>query len=658
MKHSIAMILIRLAPWLLALTLAVSSISPAGMALEERLGLEALFLMRGPVSPPSGPVVVAISRDSARALGLSEKLYQWTRQPYAELIRALTAMEPRHIVFDIFFDGPRDPAGDEALQQAIAEAGNVLLFAHSARESMAALELESLQQPWRGFQARALATAPLILPKVPARVNRFFVRHPAFQDLPTLHAHTWMLQQPDPAAARRQLNAMAADPLLNLYGPPRTLRTLEIADLLLSPERIDPPLRNATVFIGYSADEQPDQRDGFYTAYSSRQGLDISGVELAATAYANLLEDSWLREPAPWLRGLLVLGSGSLVFWLTRRLSPGQAAFWVAGWALMASGIIYWLFSSWHWWMPWLHSVVLAVPLCGGLGMWLRSRELYHQRSRLQWAFGKYLPPEELHRLEAQRGLPAARDYHNSLCLVTDAQGYSRLSEQLSPVALAELMQRYYHAIIPPIRESGGIISDVAGDGVIALWLHLERERAWDHMQPVVSAIERNIEAFNRANPGTELPTRIGVHAGEIVLGHFGALDHHEFRAMGDIINTTSRLESANKQLGTRVLVSESCVRPEDPRLRYLGRIVFAGKRQPLRVYTTKQHCDPVQLRQFQLALLKFEAGDRDAASSVLDTLAAYYPDDGPTAFLRQYLKAHSAAASGEDAAVIRLTSK
>ena len=205
MKHSIAMILIRLAPWLLALTLAVSSISPAGMALEERLGLEALFLMRGPVSPPSGPVVVAISRDSARALGLSEKLYQWTRQPYAELIRALTAMEPRHIVFDIFFDGPRDPAGDEALQQAIAEAGNVLLFAHSARESMAALELESLQQPWRGFQARALATAPLILPKVPARVNRFFVRHPAFQDLPTLHAHTWMLQQPDPATAALRL---------------------------------------------------------------------------------------------------------------------------------------------------------------------------------------------------------------------------------------------------------------------------------------------------------------------------------------------------------------------------------------------------------------------------------------------------------------------
>ena len=119
---------------------------------------------------------------------------------------------------------------------------------------------------------------------------------------------------------------------------------------------------------------------------------------------------------------------------------------------------------------------MVMLPVAGAMGMWLRNRELFNQKRRLQWAFGKYLPRDELERLVVQQGLPAVRDYHNSVCMVTDAQGYSRLSETLSPADLGDLMQSYYHAIIPPIRQSGGIISDVAGDGVIALWLHLDRE--------------------------------------------------------------------------------------------------------------------------------------------------------------------------------------
>lgn len=248
------------------------------------------------------------------------------------------------------------------------------------------------------------------------------------------------------------------------------------------------------------------------------------------------------------------------------------------------------------------------------------------------------MPQDELQKLVQQKGLPASRDLHNSVCLVTDAQGYSRLSESLSPTELADLMQEYYLAIIPAIRDSGGIISDVAGDGVIALWPHLDAHKAWDTLRQAVERINTNIDQFNAAHTKTPLPTRIGIHAGEIILGHFGAMDHHEFRAMGDIINTTSRIEGANKLLGTRVLVSENCVQKNDPSLRDLGLYQFVGKGNPLRLYTPKQQMNSVLLKQFQLALLQFENGSLDEAKFLFESIIKEFPNDEPSRYIAQYL--------------------
>ena len=632
------MLMSRITPFLVVLAVVLWSAHPLGGAMEERLGLEFLFALRGPIDPPGDVAVVAITRNSARALGLSEKLHEWNRQPYADVTRSLKTLGARTIVYDVFFEAERQAESDVAFQNAIAEAGNVLLFARSEQDAIGAAQLEKLEQPLAQLRQAALGTAPLVLPKVPARVSRFFVRHPSFYGIPTLHGLAWLLQQDDKDKAMQALMDLPVSLPLNLYGPPRAIRTLEFSDLIAQPDVFAADINGATVFVGYSAEDQPDQRDGFYTAFTRKDGLDISGVELAATAYANLSAGIWLREFLPWQSGLLVFVLGWAVFLCARYLPPLSAGVVLLGFVFIITILAYVLFSHFYVWLPWFNSVVVTVPLCGGLGMWLRNRELFQQKGRLQWAFGKYLPPDELDRLVAEKGLPALRDYHNSVCLVTDAQGYSRLSESLSPVELAELMQDYYQAIIPPIRKAGGIISDVAGDGVIALWLHLDQHGAWQALKSVVDEISANVKRFNGAHPGNELPTRIGIHAGEIVLGHFGAMDHHEFRAMGDIINTTSRLEGANKQLRTDVLISETCVDSADESLRYLGRFRFVGKANPLRLYTVKQAPDPVLLKQYQLAILKFEAGQTDSALKLFKSIARYYPEDGPTDLLVQLL--------------------
>lgn len=640
--QSVRSLLLKAIPYGVVLLVSVWAITPSGLALEQRLGLDVLFKMRGPVVSPQNVAVIAITRNSARTLGLPEKLYQWSRQSHAELVNALSDLNARLIVFDVFFETERDQQGDQAFAQAIKQAGNVLLFSRSQKEMLEGAEMESFLQPYAPFAESALDVAPLILPKVPARVSRFFLRHPSFINVPTLPTRAWRIVSADNPSQQGlpDLSDARPDPLLNLYGPPRTITTLEFADVVNRTPRAQAAVENRVVFVGYSAADQPDQRDGFYTSFSNDRGLDVSGVELAATAYANLAEGHWLREWLPWQNGVLLLLVGIVSFSVARYSGPMVAAISVAGLVLLITGLIYAAFTRLFLWLPWFHTVVVMLPVAGAMGMWLRNRELFNQKRRLQWAFGKYLPRDELERLVVQQGLPAVRDYHNSVCMVTDAQGYSRLSETLSPADLGDLMQSYYHAIIPPIRQSGGIISDVAGDGVIALWLHLDRENAWQSLQPVVAQINQNIARFNAEHPGRELPTRIGIHSGEIVLGHFGAMDHHEFRAMGDIINTTSRLEGANKQLGTEVLISESCALSSDDSLRYLGRFKFVGKQQPLGVFTVKNVRDPVLLKQYRLAIMKLEAGQIEGALKLFSTVKRYYADDGPTGFAVQKINA------------------
>lgn len=615
--------------------------SPWGIALEQRLGLEMLFQWRGERPPPDRVVVLAITRECAQALGAPDKLHQWSRSIHAQAVTQLQQLGARLVVFDIFFEQARDATGDLAFAAAIKNAGNVLLFARAERERIVLdendfAEQESIVPPLSIFSDAALAVAPLILPKIPARVDRFFVRHPGLPQQLTLQALA--LREVAPATQLPRDDAL----LYNFYGPPRTLTTIDFARLLQHPDAVKSQIENAVVFVGYSASYQHDQRDGFYTAFTADSGLDISGVELAATAFANLQDDSWLREAPAWVNALWIMAYGALLLALARVLTPVSAAALHALAAGMASLLMYLLFVRFQWWLPWFHGVLVLTPMAGGLGMWRRSRELFQQKARLQQAFGKYLPEEEVHRLVMQSDLPASQEHHHSLCLVTDAQGYSRLSEQLSAVELSQLMQDYYSAVIGAIRGGKGLISDVTGDGIIALWPHLEPKQAWPVLQPVVMAIQSAVQQFNARHPQHTLPTRIGVHAGEIVLGHFGALDHYEFRAMGDIVNTTARLEGVNKQIGTQVLLSEACLNGhfnlQRDQLRYLGRFKFVGKADALRLYTPVANDTPVLVQEFTAALSLFEQGQAQAAADRFHALAIRFPNDGPSRFYSEFL--------------------
>lgn len=124
---------------------------------------------------------------------------------------------------------------------------------------------------------------------------------------------------------------------------------------------------------------------------------------------------------------------------------------------------------------------------------------------------------------------------------------------------------------------------DVLGDAMLAIWATTGpdrelRKNACLAALEIIAAAER----FNRLRPEAPLPTRIGLHRGEMALGSVRAGEHYEHRAVGDIFNAASRIENLNKQLGAWLLASSNIIEGVEGILtRELGQFRLVGKRRP-----------------------------------------------------------------------------
>jgi len=230
-------------------------------------------------------------------------------------------------------------------------------------------------------------------------------------------------------------------------------------------------------------------------------------------------------------------------------------------------------------------------------------------------------------------------------CAITDAEDYTGVAEGMEPLSLVEFVNCYFRGLFRAVMSNGGIVVDVKGDGILALWTNENPDRVLraavcrGSLQMLQAA-----ETFNGAFPSNRrLPTRIGVDFGPIALANVGALARYEFRAVGDTVNVCSRLEQLNKLLGTRILVSHRLAQGVDEFLfRDLGYFMLRGKRSQIRVLelvAERSQATPEQLelcKAFALALAACEAGHIDRALYDFVAVLRRFPGDGPARFFQR----------------------
>ncbi|MEK7306106.1 MAG: ATP-binding protein [Nitrospirota bacterium] len=154
---------------------------------------------------------------------------------------------------------------------------------------------------------------------------------------------------------------------LNFYGPPRTITTIPYFQALqpdshraVNQNGFD--FKDKVVFIGVSEISQHEQRDSFYTIYSDPNGLDLSGVEICATAFANLLEDIPVEPFGLSFHVLTVLIWGLVVGVICLLFPPLTATLYILGLMILYLGIAYSQFKIVGIWFPLVIPMIFQAP--------------------------------------------------------------------------------------------------------------------------------------------------------------------------------------------------------------------------------------------------------------------------------------------------------
>ena len=522
-------------------------------------------------------------------------------------------------------------------------------------------ELESL--PFQLPQSRAKILAQKDLHGLASRLRNLFL---AQQDLAS-RLITQLKAQNAPQKLPALINALAMpdSAYLNFYGPAGSINTIPYYRILAAkPGELD--LKGKAVFIGFAEEFQPEQADAFYTVFTdSQSGLDISGVEIAATAFANLLENSYLKIPTASTDILILLAWGLLLS-IGLRMVSGQFVLPVA---LIASAVYGWLvyqqFAIQHHWLPLAIPLLIQTPLIVVGSLIWKYQDVQKERRNIRQAFGYHLPIKVVDQLaRGMEHITETGQHVHGIVMATDAAQYTQLSESMAPAELRTMMNQYYEILFTPIRQAEGVVSDVIGDAALAFWAspqpdQQQRQQACQAALDIVQAIDH----FNTSNISHALPTRLGLHFGEMVMGHVGAVDHYEYRAVGDIVNTATRIEGLNKLLGTRVIVSEQVLQGVVGfTTRELGNFVLVGKQQALKLYElVAQNNDADQFidyTQFENAVHHYQTSHFDLAEQGFKRFIDMYGSDSPSEYYLGLIEQNKINEPEETYEVIKLTQK
>ena len=294
------------------------------------------------------------------------------------------------------------------------------------------------------------------------------------------------------------------------------------------------------------------------------------------------------------------------------------------------------------------------------------------QKTMIREMFGQYLSPKVVENLvDDPSKIQLGGEEREMTAFFSDIQGFSSISERLTPSELVQLLNDYLTDMCDIILGAEGTVDKFEGDSIMAFWGAPTRQA--DHAKRACfAAIEMNdrlVELRARAlqQGVTPLVVRMGVNTGAMVVGNMGSKQRMNYTVMGDAVNLASRLEGANKAYGSGMMISEFTYRSceVDIDVRELDRITVVGKSEPVTVYqllnrknqTTSADADLVD--QFSKGLELYKAGDFRRAKSEFSACLDIFADDGPALAYISRCQAYTDNPPGADwDGIYRLTEK
>ncbi len=324
--------------------------------------------------------------------------------------------------------------------------------------------------------------------------------------------------------------------------------------------------------------------------HSTPLGSATPGMDVHANVANMALTGQVLRVVPGWVNFAILFATGLLVaFYVTHWQTLVSAAATAA--TIAASGGLFWaLFTGAAILVPGAGPVVTAVLTFAGVTAY---KELLTQRSKrkLQRELEKNTSAELVNiLLEHPEFLSEPRKMTGTF-FFSDVKSFTSISEKMHADVLFPFINRYLDRMTQSLKAHQAFVDKYIGDGIMALFgipvstpdhAKLACQAALD-----CQAGLRPLNAEFKLEGLPEVKVRIGIHSGEVSAGNVGSLERSNYTVLGDNVNLSARLEGANKEYDTSIMISEATWALVAGKfvVRELDRIRVVGKRNAVTIY-------------------------------------------------------------------------
>ena len=625
--------------------------------------------------PSDEIAVVLLDQDSLdwaqQELGWS---WPWPRSAYGDIVSYFNLGGAASLAFDVLFTEPSvyGPQDDAAFVQACAEYGRVVQTVYfEASQGRDSLWKEAFPQPPLQndlaqasaissdedllFPIDSIATSAAVLGNIPGSSgwDKVIRRAKAYRPcqsylVPTLGVAPLFAageDGPDPELEPKNGRLLRFQPSLDSYVPysaGQILQSYYAIQAGQEPLLESDMFQDMYVFFGFYA-------PGLFDICTTPMSAVYPGVGVHITQLDNYLQDSFLSPTTFPVEVALVvvlafLGAVPLslaeIFRL-HKLNVLVSVAWMAIFGLLFVVLSYGVFAA-GFVLPMMPPLV-ALVLAFFSAMVVSYRQEGRQRRYLKSAFRHYLSPAVIDTLIAHpESLVLGGERRHISIFFSDVQGFTSISERLSPEELTSLLNDYLSQMTDILLESGGTIDKYEGDAIIAFWnapveLH-------DHGRRAVEAMIRCQEKLAQLRPqleqraGRPFYMRVGINTGDAVVGNMGSSSRFDYTMLGDSVNLAARLEGLNKQFGTYSMCSaaskeEALAFGTELRFRELARVAVVGKKEAVTVFEPMNASEYAErqavLDAFSQGLQLFYQGKFPEA---LEAFSAIQKEDAPAA--------------------------
>ncbi|MCH2270633.1 MAG: adenylate/guanylate cyclase domain-containing protein [SAR324 cluster bacterium] len=398
-------------------------------------------------------------------------------------------------------------------------------------------------------------------------------------------------------------------------------------------EELQEMIRGKIVLVGDTSEVSHD-------IFTSPIG-EIYGIEFLADTITTLMKNAPIR-PASSGSEMLVLLILFICFVLVALIPKYEnALFFLIISTYTGFGVFTYVYYGVAYSMS--YSLIACVLSTVTINLYLFMMER-KQKGFIKGAFSQYLSPTVIDQIVANPDmLKLGGEKREMTPFFSDIQGFSTISEGLTPEELVQLLNEYLTAMCDIISSHHGTIDKFEGDAIIAFWgapLDLPNHAtvacyATIEMQKRSVELRKMLREQNRPL----LYTRMGLNSGPVVVGNMGSAERMDYTMMGDVVNLAARLEGANKFYKTYSMISGSTYElvKDDVDSRQLDIIRVVGKNEPVPVHellarkneTSSEMSGVVE--QYLKGLKLYQ--DRNFADAVkeFEKVLTIDPDDGPS---------------------------